>query len=225
MNRMSLYWFDIVTVIFLLACIVYSGLRGFVKEFFCVAAWIAGYFSAVAFHVYLAPVFTYFIKARIMVDLVSFFTTFAAAYISVRLFGFFARHRLGLKHIPKTIDHGTGAAMGLAKGVFFLAIFLSPLNLFPEMREKLENRSLAASSVMGVSEKIAKAFGSELARRPEQLKEKLKNVGGISSGTQKEILSKTDNYDENRRGDESAPTDKERKNMNEFIEELDRKNP
>lgn len=162
--------------IFLLGSTVYSGIRGFIKESFCVAGWIVGYLGAVYFHPSIAPFFKQFFKTAILVDLAAFFSIFAVLYIFIRLTGFFARRNLGLKHIPATVDHGAGAIMGVAKGAFFLAIFLSPLQLFPEMKDKLVTRSVAATMIIEVSQRITNLLGVELVKEQENLKKKLEGL-------------------------------------------------
>ena len=148
---MSFHWFDIAAGLFLLACIVYSGLRGFVKDLFSVLAWVFGYLGSIHLHPYLTPFTKQVIKTSLIADLVTFFILFAFIYIFVRLLGVFSQKKLGLEHLPAEINHGAGAILGVAKWVFFLAIFLSPLGHFPDLEKDLSTNSIAAALIINTT--------------------------------------------------------------------------
>lgn len=218
---MLYHWFDMAAGIFLIACVVYSGFRGFIKELFCVLAWIAGYFGAISLHSAVSPFFRKFFKTAILVDLASFFAIFGTLYITVRLLGFVLRRKAGLKHIPPTFDHSAGALMGAAKWVFFLAIFLSPLNLFPEVKGKLLDSSVMAGVVIELSQKIVAAVGTELgdtaklenkgARRlMESAKKSIKKLPGVSKAMEKTESLSSNNI-----------SDKDREEMDELLKSLE----
>jgi len=148
---MSFHWFDIAAGVFLLGCVIYSSLRGFVKDLFSMLAWVIGYFGSIGFHPYATPYTKQIIKTDLIADLVTFFLLFSFLYIFVRLLGVFSQKKLGLQHIPSEIDHGAGAILGFAKWAFFLAIFLSPLNHFPELKKDLSENSFTASIILNAT--------------------------------------------------------------------------
>lgn len=175
---MSFHWFDVGAAIFLLACVVYSSLRGFVKELFTVLAWIAGYFGSIGLHPYFAPLARKVIKTSLLADLVTFFLLFAILYIAVRLLGLFSQKKLGLAKIPAEINHGAGAIMGVAKGAFFLAIFLAPLSLFPKIQEELVKNSITADLVISATRQLSSQQSEELPGASENLKKRLQRLKG-----------------------------------------------
>lgn len=152
---MSFHWFDVAAGLFLLLCIIYSGYRGFVKDLFSVLAWVFGYLGSIQLHPYLTPFTKQVIKTTLIADLVTFFFLFAFIYIFTRLLGLFSQKKLGLEHLPAEINHGAGAILGAAKWVFFLAIFLSPLGHFPELKEDLSSNSIAAALIINTTKQMA----------------------------------------------------------------------
>ena len=159
---MSFHWFDIAAGVFLLGCVIYSSLRGFVKDLFSMLAWVIGYFGSISIHPYATPYTKQVIKTGLIADLVTFFLLFALLYIFVRLLGVLSQKKLGLQHIPSEIDHGAGAILGFAKWAFFLAIFLSPLNHFPELKRDLSENSFMASIILNATTQFSASDGTGL---------------------------------------------------------------
>jgi len=196
---MSLHWFDLAASIFLVASITYSSLRGFVKEVFAVLAWTTGYFGSIYLHPLASPYVKQVIKTSLIADLVTFFLLFAMLYISVRLLGVFAQKKLGLEKIPSEINHGAGAIMGVAKWVFFLAIFLSPLSLFPDLKASFSEKSIVADLIINKmnqfsakTEKDEKDAGEKIKISLDKIKTAVKKKAKATAEILPAILEKAE---------------------------------
>ncbi len=244
MISMSLHWFDLAAGLFLLACIAYSSLRGFLKEFFTLLAWAVGYFGSITLHPHTAPFMKKVIKTSLIADLITFFLLFALLYIAVRLIGVFAHKKLGLEHIPAEINHGAGAIIGVAKWAFFVAIFLSPLSLFPSVKEKLANDSIVAELIINSMRQISTKGSVEVPAVADSLKKGIdKFKGAVETKMAIErlvIKEKNKKKEEASKGDSPKPAlkkieptvkaktrgkliepEESRKKMDKLIESLD----
>ena len=171
-----MYWFDIGALVFLLSIVIHSAFRGFFKEAAVLAAWAGGYFGSVALQPTVAALFKPFLKTGVMANLASFFLSFILIYIGVRFAGVMVIRKIGDKAIPPALNHSAGALIGGVKWVFFLAILLSPLDLFPDAKSKLVDRSLTAESVIDLTKRVTAVLGAEVKAVPKELKEGLKEA-------------------------------------------------
>lgn len=171
-----MYWFDIGALVFLLSIVIHSALRGFFKEAAVLAAWAGGYFGSVALQPVVAVLFKPFLKTGVMANLASFFSAFILIYIAVRFAGVMVIRKIGDKAVPPAFNHSAGAVIGGVKWVFFLAILLSPLDLFPDTKSKLMDRSLTAESVINLTKRVTAMLGAEVDDIPKELKEGLKKA-------------------------------------------------
>lgn len=183
-----MYWFDIGAALFLLAIVVHSAFRGLVKESVVLAAWIAAYFGSVALKPLIAPLFKPLLKTGILSDLVSFFFAFILIYAAVRVAGIFILKKLGGKKIPSTFNHAAGAAVGSVKWLFYMAILLSPLDMYPDLKKGLVKQSFAADSVITFSKKVASSMGGEVTKIPQELTDGLKRA---TDSVQKRVKEQT----------------------------------
>jgi uncharacterized membrane protein required for colicin V production len=177
---MNFHWFDVAALVFLAVCVLYSAFKGFIKELFSVFAWIAGYFGSIWLHPLAAPMVKNLVKAPLLADLLTFFLLFTFIYIGVRLLGTVAQKILGLGKIPSEINRGAGAIMGAAKWVFFLAIFLYPLGLFPDVQKSVRENSVIAKEIMDVTYQISSNAG-DLPKAMQNLKKQAGKISGKMS--------------------------------------------
>lgn len=218
-----MYWFDIGALVFLLSIVIHSALRGFFKEAAVLAAWAGGYFGSVALQPTVAMLFKPFLKTGVMASLASFFLAFILIYIAVRFAGVIVIRKIGDKTLPAPLNHSAGAVIGGIKWVFFLAILLSPLNLFPDTKSKLMDRSLTAESVINLTKRVTAALGAEVKDIPKELKEGLKEAseaaiksvkrGGKGIAESLKKISPADAVEE--------LTEDDRKQMDKLIKKLD----
>jgi uncharacterized membrane protein required for colicin V production len=217
-----MYWIDIGALLILLVMVIHSALRGFVKESVVAAAWVAGYFGSVALQPLIAPFLKIWLKTGVLALLVSFFFAFILIYIGVRISGVFIVKKLGVKKIPASVNHSAGAVIGGVKWVFFLAILLSPLDLYPDLKAKLMENSLAAESVIKMSKTAASALGAGVGELPDELTNDIKR---ITDAAKKRVKKGAKSLDESLKMEESADiveelTEDDRKQMDKLLKKL-----
>lgn len=215
-----MYWFDIGAAFFLIAIVIHSAFRGLVKESVVVAAWIAAYFGSVAFKPIIAPLFKPWLKTGVFSDLVSFFVAFIFIYIGVRIAGLFLLKKLGGQKIPSTVDHSAGAIVGGVKWIFYMAILLSPLDMYPDVKARLVDKSFAADSVIALSKKAAAAMGAEVTKIPQELTDSLKRA----TESVKESAESVDESLTNDMTDQPLEqlTEEDKKQMDDLIKKLNK---
>jgi len=219
-----MYWFDIGAALFLIAIVIHSAFRGLIKESVVVAAWIAAYFGSVALKPVIAPLFGPWLKTGVFSDLASFFFAFILIYAVVRIAGVFILKKLGGKKIPSTVDHSAGAAVGGVKWLFYMAILLSPLDMYPEVKAGLVDKSFAADSVITLSKRAAAFMGADITEIPQELTDGIKRAtDSIKEG----VKSGADSVNESLTKDKAAQsveelTDEDKKQMDDLIKKLNR---
>lgn len=218
-----MYWFDIGALVFLLSIVIHSALRGFFKEAAVLAAWAGGYFGSVALQPTVATLFKPFLKTGVMANLASFFLSFILIYIAVRFAGVIVIRKIGDKTLPAPLNHSAGAVIGGVKWIFFLAILLSPLDLFPDTKSKLMDRSLAAESVINLTKRVTAMLGAEVKDIPKELKEGLKEA---SEAAIKSVKKGGEGLVESLKKKSPADaveelTEDDRKQMDKLIKKLD----
>lgn len=219
-----MYWFDIGAALFLIAIVVHSAFRGLIKESVVVAAWIAAYFGSVALKPLMAPVFSPWLKTGVFSDLASFFFAFILIYAVVRIAGVFVLKKLGGKKIPSIIDHSAGAAVGGVKWLFYMAILLSPLDMYPDVKAGLVDKSFAADSVITLSKKAAAFMGAGVTEIPRELTDGIRRA---ADSVKESVKSGADSVKESLTKDKAAQsleelTDEDKKQMDDLIKKLNR---
>ena len=219
-----MYWFDIGAALFLIAIVIHSAFRGLVKESVVVAAWIAAYFGSVALKPLIAPLFKPWLKTGVFSDLVSFFLAFIIIYASVRIAGIFILKKLGGQKIPSTVDHSAGAIVGGVKWLFYMAILLSPLDMYPDVKAGLVDKSFAAGSVIAASKRVAAFMGAEVTNIPRELTDSLKRA---TDSVKESVKESAQSADESLTKDETIQsleqlTEEDIKQMDDLIKKLNR---
>ena len=219
-----MYWFDIGAALFLIAIVIHSAFRGLIKESVVVAAWIAAYFGSVALKPVIAPLFKPLLKTGVFSDLVSFFFAFIFIYASVRIAGIFILKKLGGKNIPSTLDHSAGAAVGGVKWIFYMAILLSPLDMYPDVKAGLVDKSFAADSVIKLSKKVAAFMGAEVTQIPQELTDSLKRARDSVEERVKESAESVDESLTKKNAIQSMEqlTEEDKKQMDDLIKKLNK---
>ncbi|MBI5177782.1 MAG: CvpA family protein [Nitrospinae bacterium] len=173
---MSFYWFDIAAAVVLLAYAAFSWLRGFVREFFAALGWLGGYLAATYFSPALSKIYLPYVKFALLSDGLAFLSVFAGVFLASQLIGYLVREKAGLKNLPGMVDGPLGAAMGLAKGVLFVAVILVPLNYFPSYKQELYGKSYIARWVHSLSAMAEPVLHLNMAQIPAAIKDELGNI-------------------------------------------------
>lgn len=184
---MFIHWFDAAAAILLLVLVLISAFRGFVKEFISTVAWIFAYLGSVFLYPLITPLFGMVFKTGVLISLASFLTLFISIFIGVKILGFMLRKKLHLGKMPVALNHGGGAVIGGIKWMFFLAVFLSPLNFFPETKAKLQKTSPTARAVMELSRELPPVINAKIKNGRQHFKDSLERIGKTPDALKKNL--------------------------------------
>ncbi len=156
-------WIDIGIIALLGISLVYSLLRGFVKELFSLASIIMGFFMASQFYQYISYYLSGLIRNSIVTDILGFIIIFIVTAILVSYIGKFIRRLLRKGKTLTFIDRLAGGMLGILKGVLILSLILIPINNFPFLRSEMALRSRLVPYFMAISRELTNFSFSKLS--------------------------------------------------------------
>jgi len=226
---MFTYWFDIAAFVFLVSLVIFSAIRGFFREIVVIAAWAGGYLGSIVLHPVLSPVFGTLFKTGALVDLATFFTSFVALYALIRVGGWFAVKKLSLKEVTGPFNSSAGAVLGGVKWLFLMAVFMSPLNLFPQLKTSLMEKSVTASAIMKLSWKMTTLTEADIKDAGRKVEKKIKRAAGTAKNEMEKksadlrdlIKNGAEKSGENIEEKADELTEKDREQMNTLLKSLE----
>jgi membrane protein required for colicin V production len=136
--------FDIFVSVVLGLSLVFSLMKGFVREIFSLLAYIGGYLMAVKYQGTFAQVLMESIPSQPIAKLVAFVAIYIITAIVISLMGKVAKAILLSGTDLSMFDRIMGGLVGLARGVAILVAVMFPLQFFPAVAEKFTKDSHAA---------------------------------------------------------------------------------
>ena len=173
-------WIDISIIVLLGISVLYSLLRGFIKELFSLAAIIIGVFVASQFYQHLSNYLFRFIRNSIVTDIIGFVIIFIVIAILVSFIGRFVRRLLRKGKALTFIDRLAGGMLGILKGVLILSLILIPINLFPSLGSEMMLKSKLLPYLIVISRELTKLSFTDIEKKlggnpilKEEVKKKL----------------------------------------------------
>ncbi|MBI5182861.1 MAG: CvpA family protein [Nitrospinae bacterium] len=152
---------DIGIIVLLCISMVYSLVRGFIKEVFSFGAIIIGFLMANQFYQDLSYYLSRLIRNSIVKDIVGFAIIFIVTAILISLIGRFMRRLLRKEKTLSIIDRLAGGMIGLLKGVLILSLILIPINIFPFLKTEMASKSRIVPYLMVISKELVRLSFSE----------------------------------------------------------------
>ena len=136
--------FDIFASVVLSLTLIFSIIKGFVREFFSLLAYVGGYLIAVEYQGTFAQVLMVSIPSKPIAKLIAFVTIYIVTAIVISLIGKIVKSILWSGTDLSIFDRILGGILGLVKGIAILVAVTFPLHFFPEVAKKVTENSYAA---------------------------------------------------------------------------------
>jgi membrane protein required for colicin V production len=179
--------FDIFVSVVLGISLVFSIMKGFVREIFSLLAYVGGYLMAVKYQGTLAGILMENIPSKPIAKLVAFAGIYIVSAIIISLIGKISKGILWSGTDLSMLDRLLGAVVGLARGVIIMIAITFPLKFFPEVSKKLTEDSYTAPYLAEVLNFVNQNFGTLNIRKKlsefniEGAKEKFKELKELKS--------------------------------------------
>lgn len=136
--------FDIFVSVVLGISLIFSVMKGFVREIFSLLAYVGGYLMAVKYQDTLARILMESIPSKPIAKLAAFAAIYIVTAIIISLMGKIAKGMLWSGTDLSMFDRLLGGVVGLARGVAIMVAITFPLQFFPEVSKKLTEDSYTA---------------------------------------------------------------------------------
>ena len=217
--------FDIFVSVVLGFSLLFSLMKGFVREVFSLLAYVGGYLMAVKYQSTAAHFLMESIPSKPLAKLIAFGTIYIMTAIIISLMGKVARAMLWSGTDLSVFDRILGGIVGLAKGVAILVAVTFPLQFFPALAKKFTQDSYTDPYLAKVRDFVKKDLGTLNIRKNlsnfdmEGAKEKfeeLKNLKNLSDtfNDLKKILPDNDKP-------QDQYSEQDLKKLNEILKSVD----
>jgi membrane protein required for colicin V production len=152
--------FDIFVSVVLGISLIFSLMKGFVREIFSLLAYVGGYFTAVKYQATLAKILMASIPSKPIAKLAAFAAIYIVTAIIISLMGKIAKGMLWSGTDLSMFDRLLGGIVGLARGVAIMVAVIFPLQFFPEVSKKLTEDSYTAPYLAKVLKFVKQNSGS-----------------------------------------------------------------
>jgi membrane protein required for colicin V production len=137
--------FDIFVSIVLGLSLIFSLMKGFVREIFSLFSYVGGYLIAVKYQGTFSQILMESIPSKPIAKLISFVAIYIATAIVISLIGKIIKSILLSGADLSLLDRLLGGILGLVKGIAILLAITFPLQFFPEVAKKITENSYSAS--------------------------------------------------------------------------------
>ena len=220
--------FDIVAALVLFFSLIYSLMRGMVREIFSLLAYIGGYFLAISFRKDFVTVLNPYISNTTAAEIISFVLIFIVTVVAISMLGRALQKLVHLAPGLSGVDRLFGGVIGLVKGVIILIIFIFFLKFFPDVKRDITRDSFFAPKLNELSRVLEREVGADkmLDNIPsfdfDGVKNKLKKLTGVKNFT--DSLEAGEGDEEKTEGEPQDKYTKEDKNkLNDILLSLDKK--
>lgn len=181
--------FDILAGFILALSLIYSMVRGMVRELFALLAYIGGYFVAIHFYNEFSVTLSEYISNPTATAIASFVLIFMGTVFVISLIGKGMQKLVHSAPGLSGLDRLFGGAIGLVKGVIILIILMFPLRFFPDFNRDITRDSFLAPKLMEISNVLGEEVDTDkiINKIPkfdlDGVKKNLKDLKGINKLT------------------------------------------
>jgi membrane protein required for colicin V production len=209
--------FDIFVLVVLGFSLIFSLMKGFVREIFSLLSYVGGYLMAVKYQGTFAQVLMESIPSKPIAKLVSFGAIYIVTAIIISLMGKVAKAMLWSGTDLSTFDRIMGGVVGLARGVAILVAVMFPLQFFPEVAKKFTQDSYSTPYLEKVLDFVNKNPGTLNIRKKisdfdlEGAKDKFNDLKDL-----KNLTDKIDDLKKNLPGSDKPLDDYSKDDLNKL---------
>jgi membrane protein required for colicin V production len=153
--------FDSLVIIVLALSLIFSIIRGMVREVFSLLAYIGGYFLAMNYRADLSITLNKYISNTTASEIISFGLIFIVGVVGISLAGKLIKKLIHSAPGLSALDRAFGGILGVVKGVVILIILMFPLRFFPELNADITRGSYFAPHINDLSQMVARGVDSE----------------------------------------------------------------
>jgi len=223
--------FDSLTAIVLFISLIYSIVRGMVREIFSLLAYIGGYFLAITFRGDVSANIDQYISNSTASDIISFGLIFFASVFGISLLGKGIQKLIHSAPGLSTLDRLFGGILGIAKGLVIIIILMFPLKYFPDLNNQITKDSFFAPHLNNLSQILSSGVNSDLfienfpSINLGGIKENIKNWKGLDKLAQdlKNISNGSDKPEELKGEPQDKYTKEDKNKLNDLLLSLDKK--
>ena len=220
--------FDTFAAIILVISLIYSMVRGMVREIFALLAYIGGYFAAISFGKDFSATLKPYISNPTALQIISFVLIFMGTLFAISLIGKGIQKLVHSAPGLSGLDRVFGGIVGLGKGIILLIILLFPLKFFPDIHREITRDSFIAPKLIELSEALGRGVDTDkiVDKLPkfdlDGVKKQLKSLKDISNLA--DSFKSTDIESENIKGKpQEGHTTEDRKELNSILLSLEKK--
>jgi len=220
--------FDILAALVLFFSLIYSMMRGMVREIFSLLAYIGGYFAAIGFRKDFSVSLSPYITNPTASEIVSFVLIFIATVFAISLLGKGIRRLVHLAPGLSGLDRLFGGGIGLVKGIVILIIFMFICGFFPDIKTEITRDSFIAPKLNELSRVLEREVDTDkiLDKIPsfdlDGVKKKWKKLSDIKNQT--DFLKAGEDGAGKFKGEpQDNYTDEDKNKLNEILLSIDKK--
>lgn len=143
--------FDIIAAIILTISLIFSVVRGMVREIFSLLAYIGGYFTAITFRQKFSAILSQYITNPTASEIISFVLIFIVAVFLISLLGKGIQKLVHSAPGLSGLDRLFGGVIGLGKGIIVLIILMFFIKFFPDTNREIHKDSFFAPKLAKLS--------------------------------------------------------------------------
>lgn len=167
--------FDIIIAVIVGLSLVYSIVRGMVREIFSLLAIATGYVIAVRYQGYGGDWLKDLITNPTAARLTAFAVLFFFSGFIVSLLGRLAKKAIHTSDTLSVMDRVIGGAFGLVKALVFIVILMFPLHMYPDTYRTVTRDSALAPTLARLSDKLVDTLDAQ-GGFMDKMKRKLRRI-------------------------------------------------
>jgi len=220
--------FDILAALVLLFSLIYSVVRGMVREIFSLLAYIGGYFAAIGFRKDFSATLISYVSNPKASEIISFVLIFMATVFAISLLGKGIQKLVHLAPGLSGLDRLFGGVIGLVKGIVILIIFMFLAGFFPDIKKEITRDSVFAPKLIELAKVLEQEVDTDkfIDKIPsfnlDGVKEKLKNLKDITNLTDS-LKPENDGAEKIKEGSQENHTREDQNKLNDILLSLDKK--
>jgi len=223
--------FDSLAIIILTLSLIFSVVRGMVREIFSLLAYIGGYFFAMSYRADLSSYLKQYISNPTASEIISFGFIFIAGVVGISLVGALVKKLIHSAPGLSVLDRAFGGILGVVKGIVILIILMFPLRYFPDLNADLTRGSRFAPYLIDLSKTAARTVdGESLIEKFPQIdlsgvKKNIKNWKGVDKLAQdlKNKAMENANSEDLKGEPQDKYTEEDKNKLNDILLSLDKK--
>lgn len=169
-------WFDTVILILIIGSVIYSLIRGLIKEVFALAALVGGFYFAGKYYFVWANFFSSWIQNPTLSRILSYILIFILVVVFIHLIGWIIEKLFRIRPL-KSVNRILGAIFGFGKGVLICGIICLGILFLAQEGANFLSRSRFAPEILSLMKKFDSFYPQEMQKEFQQKMQKLEKKG------------------------------------------------